>query len=144
MGIVDMMGIVGMVGMMGIVGMPNRGSEASWVILTPGVSILARGHQWLHTRTSMVSFWTIWLLQVPQRMLLGRWGIGVEWGRVLSQYANINAMQWFIRTATKRVLVGNILIYDYMPCERPVWIQSVSMGVDKIPVRVRKILLGGL
>ena len=91
-GIVDMMGIVGMVGMMGIVGMPNRGSEASWVILTPGVSILARGHQWLHTRTSMVSFWTIWLLQVPQRMLLGRWGIGVEWGRVLSQYANINAM----------------------------------------------------
>ena len=101
-------GTVGIVGMMGTVGMPNRGSEASWVILTPGVSILARGHQWLHTRTSMVSFWTIWLLQVPQRMLLGRWGIGVEWGRVLSQYANINAMQWFIRTAKKRVLVGNI------------------------------------
>ena len=75
-GIVDMMGIVGMVDMMGIVGMPNRGSEASWVILTPGVSILARGHQWLHTRTSMVSFWTIswiWLLQVLQRMLR-RWG----------------------------------------------------------------------
>ena len=48
----------GMVGMVGTVGMPNRGSEASWVILTPGVSIVARGHQCLHTRTSMVSFWT--------------------------------------------------------------------------------------
>ena len=71
-GIVGMMGIVGMVGMMGIVGMPNRGSEASWVILTPGVSILARGHQGLHTRPDLVSFWDkcgTWLLYVIQRLL---------------------------------------------------------------------------
>ena len=68
-GMVSMVGIVGMVGM---VGMPNRGSEASWVILTPGVSILARGHQWLHTRPDLVSFWDkcgTWLLYVIQRLL---------------------------------------------------------------------------
>ena len=68
-GIVSMVGIVGIVGM---VGMPNRGSEASWVILTPGVSILARGHQGLHTRPDLVSFWDkcgTWLLYVIQRLL---------------------------------------------------------------------------
>ena len=52
-GITDRVVWSGMVGMVGTVGMPNRGSEASWVILTPGVSILGRGHQWLHTRPSM-------------------------------------------------------------------------------------------
>ena len=30
--------------------MPNRGSEASWVILTPGVSILGRGQWRLHSQ----------------------------------------------------------------------------------------------
>ena len=32
--------------------MPNRGSEASWVILTPGVSILGRGQWRLHSQIS--------------------------------------------------------------------------------------------
>ena len=40
--------------MMGMVCMPDRGSEASWVILTPGVGTLALGHQWLLTRPRIV------------------------------------------------------------------------------------------
>ena len=54
-------------------------------------------------------------------------------GKILNQFANINASVH----KPKIVFFSNILIHDYMPCERHVWIQSISMGVHKIS-------LGGL